>query len=195
MRSVQHNGHMNSAVRLLVGTLACLLTLVLGCSVAVACSCEGRSTAENAADADLVARVVVESATIPDGDANDEQRAAYTMRPTYVWKGDVVSQFKVWSEPGGDACGLEGIAEGQDLVVFAMQEDEGWSATLCGGTAPATDALVAELLDVVGPGVAVDAAPGDKPGEWIWPTVTAVAAVAIVGGVLFFLWIRPRRRM
>lgn len=186
---------MNSAVRLLMGALTSILALVLGTSIAVACSCEGGTTAELEADADLVARVVVESVTIPDGSANDEQLAAYTMRPTYVWKGDVVSQFKVWSEPSGASCGLEGIAEGQDLVVFAMQEDEGWSATLCGGTAPATDALVAELLDVAGPGVAVDAELGDQQGEWIWPTITALAAVALIGGVIFFWWVRPRKRM
>lgn len=185
---------MRTAARILMGTMAGLLAVVLGTTVAAACSCAGGTTAEHAAEADLVARVVVESVTIPEVGANEEQLAAYSMRPTYVWKGDVVSQFKVSSESGGESCGLEGITEGQDLVVFAQQVDEGWSATLCGGTAPASEALVAELLDAVGHGVAVDASPGDQPGEWVWPTVTGVAAVVLVGGVALWWWVLPRKR-
>ncbi len=193
-RFLQHNVHMTTAARILLGTLTALLSLVLGTSVAAACSCAGQTTAEHAADADLVARVVVESVTIPEDGANSEQLAAYTMRPTYVWKGDVVSQFKVFSESSGASCGLEGIAEGQDLVVFAQKTDDGWSATLCGGTTLATEPLVVELLDVVGPGVAVDADPAGKPGAWVWPTITAAIAITIVGGVVVYWWILPRRR-
>ena len=151
------------------------------------------TTAEHAAQADVVARVIVERVNIPQAGATDGQLATYMMRPTYVWQGDVISQFKVSSEPSGAACGLEGIAEGEDLVVFANKVEDGWSANLCGGTAPASEALVAELLDVVGPGVAVDAEPGERPGAWVWPTVAAVAGVLLIGGVLAVWWIRPRR--
>lgn len=157
------------------------------------CNCAEKSTAEHAADADLVARVIVERINMPVEGATDGQPATYTLRPTYVWKSDVISQFKVNSEPIGAACGLEGITEGQDIVVFAKKAEEAWSADLCGGTAPATTTLVAELLEVVGPGVAIDAVPGDRPGEWVWPTVTAVVAVALVVGVLAVWWYRPRR--
>ncbi len=191
---MQHNEHMTTAARLLLGAITGLLALVLGASVAAACSCAERTTAEHAADADLVARVIVEKVQIPEMGATDEQLATYTLRPTHVWKGDVVSQFKVSSEPTGAACGLEGITEGQDLVVFAKQSEERWSANLCGGTAVASEALVAELLEVVGPGVAVDAALGDEPGEWVWPTVTAVAALVVLGGVILWWWVLPRKR-
>ncbi|RMB62243.1 hypothetical protein [Tessaracoccus antarcticus] len=184
---------MTTLARLLLSSLAGMLSLLMWTSVAAACSCAELSTAEHAADADVVARVIVERVNIPETGATDGQLAAYTMRPTHVWQGDVISQFKVTSDPNGAACGLEGITQGQDLVVFANKVDDGWTANLCGGTAPATKALVAELLEVVGPGVAVDADPEDRPGDWLWPLVSAGAAVLLLGGVLTIWWIRPRR--
>ena len=54
--------------------------------------------------------------------------------------------------------------------------------------------VTVELLDAVGPGVPVDADPGDKPGEWIWPTVTAVSALAIITAVILWWWVLPRKR-
>ncbi|MGV8847565.1 hypothetical protein [Tessaracoccus sp.] len=184
-----------SAATRFIGTLtATLLATILASSVAVACSCVEQTTAENAAGADLVARVTVERANIPESGATSSQLAVYTMRPTHVWKGDVVSQFKVSSQASGASCGLEGITEGQDLLLFAQESEEGWTAHLCGGTTVASEPLVAELLDVVGPGVAVDAAPGDTPGEWIWPTVTAVSALAVITAVILWWWVLPRRR-
>ncbi len=184
-----------SAATRFIGTLAAtLLATLLSSSLAVACSCVEQTTAEHAAVADLVARVTVERVNIPESGATSDQLAVYTMRPTHVWKGDIVSQFKLSSEANGASCGLEGIAEGQDLVLFAQESEEGWTANLCGGTTMASEPLVAELLDAVGPGVPVDADPGDKPGEWIWPTVTAVSALAIITAVILWWWVLPRKR-
>lgn len=182
---------MPTVARLLLSSLAGVLAVVFGASAAAACSCVERSTAEHAAEADLVARVVVEAVNIPVPGTTDGQLAAYTVRPTYVWKGDVVSQFKVTSEPSGASCGLEGIVEGQDLVVFADEANGGWSADLCGGTAPASERLVAELLADVGPGVAVDADAGSRPGKWVWPTVASAASVLLIGFILMRWWGRP----
>lgn len=191
---VQHNGDMVTLARLLLVAVSGVLALLLGTSVAAACSCVEKTTAEHVAEADLVARVIVELVNMPVEGNTDGQPATYTLRPTYVWKGDVVSQFKVASEPNGAACGLEGISEGQDLVVFADETpDGGWSANLCGGTAPASEALVVELRDAAGPGVALDTDPAGKPGSWVWPTVASAAAVLLLWAVIHRWWVRPRR--
>ncbi len=195
MGLLQHNGHMKTIARLVAGVLATLMALVLATAVSAACSCAPRTTAEHVAEADVVARVVVERVSIPDLEANDRQLATYTFRPTYVWKGDVVSLFKVDSEPTGGACGLEGIQEGSELVVFATQSADGLAANLCGGTAPASERLVGDLLDVIGTGVAIDAEPGEEPGTWVWPAITGLAAVLIVGGAVVYWWVLPRRRL
>ncbi|MDO5736770.1 MAG: hypothetical protein Q4P15_09880 [Propionibacteriaceae bacterium] len=157
------------------------------------CDCTDKSTAQHAADADLIARVIVELVNEPVAGAPENQPTTYTLRPTYVWKGTVVSQFKVTSERSGSECGLEGITEGSDLVVFANEVADGWSANLCGGTAPATEELVVELREAVGPGVAPDTDPGDRPGDWIWPTVAAAVSVLIVGSIIVWWWVRPRK--
>lgn len=193
--AVQLNGRMTTLARFLMWSLGSMLAMVVTTAVAAACSCAEMSTAEHAAQADVVARVIVEHVNMPASDATDGQLATYTMRPTYVWQGDVISQFKVTSEPSGAACGLEGISRGQDLVVFAQESGDGFSATLCGGTAPASDALVAELLQVMGPGVAVDADPAERPGEWVWPTITAAGAVVVIGAVVAVWWFRPRKNI
>lgn len=161
---------------------------------AAECICEEMSTAEHAAAANLIARVVVERVNLPVPGTTDGQPATYTMRPTYVWKGNVVSQFKVASEPSGKACGLEGIVEGQDLVLFANDTGNGWSATQCGGTTTANETLVAELLEVVGPGVAPNTNPDGQPGAWVWPTVAATASVLLLGYIVTRWWIRPRKQ-
>lgn len=185
---------MTAPLRLLTGLFVGVLSLLLGTGVAAGCSCVGQTTAEQVAAADVVARVVVERVSIPDMEASTGQMASYKLLPSYVWKGDVVSQFTVVSEPDGASCGLEGISEGDDVVVFATLVNESLTASLCGGTAQASDAFVAELLDVVGHGKAIDAVPGDEAGAWIVPTVSALAGVVLVGGVLIVFWILPRRR-
>lgn len=185
---------MTAPLRFLTGLFVGVLALLLGSGVAVGCSCAAQTTAEHVAEADVVARVVVERVSIPETDANEDQMATYSMLPTYVWKGDVVSLFTVSSERDGASCGLEGISVGDDVVVFATRNNDGLTANLCGGTAQASDVLVAELLDVAGPGEAVDAVPGDEPGAWIAPTVAALVGVGLVGGVLVVFWILPRRR-
>lgn len=185
---------MTRLARFLTGLLVGMLGLLLGTGVAVACDCAALTISEYFADADVVARVVVEGVTMPEGESNPEQMASYTVRPTYVWKGDVVSQFEVNSAVSDTECGLGGIIEGDDLVLFARQSEEGFTASSCGGTAPGSQALVAKMLDEVGTGVAVDALPDDKPGAWVVPAVTGAIALTVVGGLVLWWWVLPRRR-
>lgn len=185
---------MTALARLFAGLAVGLLALLVGTGVAAACSCAEATLSEHMADADVVARVVVEKVKIPEEGASSEQEASYTMRPTYVWKGDVVSQFKVNSAVTGAECGLEGIVEGDDIVVFAQQSEEGFTANVCGGATRATDAFVAQMLDEVGTGVAVDADVEDKPGEWVIPAVAGAVALAVVAGLVLWWWVLPRKR-
>ena len=186
---------MKAPQRFLSGLLAGALAFLLGTGVALGCDCEATTTAEHVAAADVVARVVVERVSMPESGASQEQMATYSMRPSYVWKGDVVSRFTLSSERAGTGCGLEGINKGDDVVVFATQSSDGLRADLCSGTAKASDGLVTELLNVAGHGQAVDALPGDEPGAWVVPTVAALIGVGLVGSVLMNFWVLPRRRL
>lgn len=189
--SLGHDRTMTTMGRFLTGLLVTLFAFAFGTSAAVACSCVEATTEEHAAHADLVARVLVERVDMP----SNPGQVTYAMRPTHVWKGGVAAQFNVTSHSDGPSCGLEGITEGQDLVLFADGPDGDWSANLCGGTTTASEALVAELTDAVGPGGSVDVPPGVVPeaGSWVLPTVIGVGAIALAGGAAL-IW-RTRKRV
>jgi hypothetical protein len=77
-----------------------------------------------------------------------------------VLKGASGPQAQIRSASGGASCGLEGMEPGRRYVFFAGHStvegkptDVLW-ANLCGGTAPATPALLAEVERVTGAGAA-----------------------------------------
>lgn len=151
--------------------LATMLTTFLAALPALACSCALLTTQEYVDNADVVARVTVERIELPQGGTvSSNDATTYRVQPTHLWKGDVAGVFTVFSAVSGASCGLEGITEGSDIVLFAYEASdgilpddlEGLQTDLCSGTAPADAALVAEVTDVLGDGKPVDAASEDE---------------------------------
>ncbi len=191
--AVQHNGRMKTIVRLLACALAMFFSMIIAAPFAAACSCADLTLEEQVESAAVVARVIVEKTSVVTRDDGGEQ-VTLTMRPTRVWKGDVVSKFSVMTALDIPECGLGALAEGTDLLLFANESEGQFSANRCGGSTAASESGVAELVGVAGQGEFIDPVVGDEPGAFVWPTVAAVAAVVIVGGVIAYWWILPRHR-
>ena len=191
-------------VRALLVLVAGLLAALLGAGPAAACSCADLSLEEQVDSADVVARVLVDRVEQPRVDGG---RVVYHVSATRVWKGDVPMRFSFLSEQYGASCGLEGVLEGQDLLLFARGGGEGLpsqepavlTSSLCSGTEVATAGLVAQLTGLLGEGaVPVDGGdeqPGNETGlGWGWLLPAGVAVLAAIGLVLVLVRRRPRRR-
>ena len=155
---------------LLAGVLGALSLVVLAASPSFACSCARVSTAEYVDHA-----TVVFTGTVADKEPPPKRRVMSSMDPvTYTFeversfKGDVASPTEVLSAMSGASCGLEGVRTGDRYVVFADQGRGGdlW-ASLCGGTAPWSADLEADVVAASGPGVVAppSAAPAGTAGS------------------------------
>lgn len=193
MCSALHNDHMKTIARLVAGVLATLFVLVASVSAAAACSCAGLTLQEQVDSADVVARVIVEKAKVAEREDGGKQ-VVLTMRPTHVWKGGVVSKFPVTTALDIPECGLGALEEGTDLLLFASELEGKYSAERCGGTSEASEAGIAALVELSGSGEFIDPVVREEPGAFVWPTITAVAAVLLVVGLVVSWWIVPRRR-
>lgn len=147
----------------LMGRILCaaVLATILASTVAAACSCALLTTREYVEQADVVARVIIERIEPPPPSeiSSSADPATYTLRPTRVWKGGIDGTFTVESAVSGASCGLEFIAEGDDVILFANDSGDGLTASLCGGTARTSDQLLAEVEDVLGEGRALSVLP------------------------------------
>ncbi len=156
-------------LRALLAAVAAAVALVaVPGAPAYACSCVG-DTRDFVGWADVV---VVGTVVGRHGEGNflGDGTVTYTVEVDTVYEGDATSSTEVVSSGSGAACGLEGIEVGTRYVVFASHERDGelW-ASLCGGTAPASDRMVGKVQEVLGEGE--PPAPGGPivPGEgWSW---------------------------
>jgi hypothetical protein len=152
-----------------VVTAAALVALPSG--PAFACSCVGGDTRDFVDWADLVVvGTVVDHVPDADGPLGGDGTTTYTVEVDRVYEGGTTATTEITSSSSGASCGLEGIELGTRYVVFGNRDDDGGhSATLCGGTAPASDRLVSQVEAVVGGGRAP--APGGPPvtvDGWSW---------------------------
>ena len=123
---------------------------------ASACSCAGGTTQEffDGADAVFTARLV--SREEPRGTiTSSADPSLHVFAVETVFKGTAHRQQGVISPMSGASCGLELTGDGP-FVVFATRSadlagvrsplaDDQYAASLCGGTAPSTPAVEAEL--------------------------------------------------
>lgn len=180
--------------RLLSVLVTGIVVVLLGTGVAAACSCALSSLEEQVEFADVVARVVVEDIGGPADPASSADPVTYTVAASAVWKGDVESRFTFTSALSGASCGLEGIQQGQDLLLLATSEADGLTSSMCSGTAVATEEQVAALTDLLGDptppvgGAAVPEVTGSG-GGWLLPA--GIAVVAGIGVVAVYV----RRRL
>lgn len=193
---------------LLAGLVGALALVALSPTPSYACSCALSDTEAFVGFADVVMVGTIDDRDPPLAGRTTDP-AVYTVSVDRVLKGQAAPVVAVLSPDSGASCGLEGIELGQRYVVFAAHRDlmgkdsdQLW-AILCGGTAPATDAFVADVQGFTGSGgppaggsaayesdltVTLDDAGGPVGGDWGGPLALAA------GGALLLLtgaqWLR-----
>jgi hypothetical protein len=109
-----------------------------------------------------------------------------------VYKGDVTS-VDVRVRTTGGACGLGKLTADERYVVLATPDGDSWLAGPRSGTAPATDALLARVQALLGPGTApaTSSAPQQVTFEQVADThprsflrVAAPGAALVIVGLL-----------
>lgn len=185
-------------MRLVTIGLFGLLSLLLGVGVAAACDCAELTIEQQVDGADVVARVSVENIDRSAVLNSSADPVTYTVVAARVWKGDAPARFSFTSALDGASCGIEGIEEGQELLLFAHQGDEGLTSSLCSGTTVATEEVVAQVTAHMGEGsmpegVAEDVtAPGLERG-WGLPIAIAVLAALAAAAIYARRYLRRRR--
>lgn len=205
---------------LLAALFAALSLVVVTASPSFACSCIMNGIEQHVEGAEVVVTGTVTEITPPPQRRvmSSMDPATYTVEVEDVHKGDVGETIAVLSPNSGASCGLEGIEEGGRYVVFASHQSMGsrdpdqWWANLCGGTAPATPDLVADVEAATGtprPPDAGDTAYGSDlettyderptgagPEETEGAFLAAPAAMGAGGALVLLagvLWLRLRR--
>jgi len=155
---------------------------VLAAAPACACTCLNRTAAEAFARAD-----VVFIGTVLDDGHGSEPRSSPTVTMIFdvseVRKGTATRTQGVSSLGDGALCGLE-LQRGQRYVVFADQNGDRLTASLCGGTRPADQA------GPLPPGQAGPPAPGfsglaeDPDSDRRWWLGAGVVLTLAGGGLL-----------
>lgn len=177
----------------LVTLVAATVLVVLPSGPASACSCVGGDARDFVDWADLVVAGTVADRDVSGGFlGRGGDTATYTVEVDRVYEGDATQTMEISSSAGGASCGLEYVEEGGRYVVFADRRRDGehW-ASLCGGTAPASDRLVAQVEQLLGPGDApTPGGPEPTPDLPGWPEVVQVVGlIGAVGASLpVFLW-------
>jgi hypothetical protein len=177
--------------------LAVLGVVVLPAAPAAACDCVGDATAGSFARADLVftGTLVSREVSHPHSPVlSSTDPTLHVFAVDSVFKGSAAQRQGVVSADSGASCGLELSGDGP-FVVFANREGAQYTASLCGGSAPLTAALEADLR-ALGPAAApsvpsAPSSPARPPGtdvlpvggsaSWPWP---AGGAVVLAGAAL-----------
>jgi hypothetical protein len=155
---------------LLAAVVGALSLVVVAAAPSFACSCAAMSTQQYVDGADVVATATLTGVEPPPKRPvmSSGDPATYTFSVDRAYKGDVDEEVAVVSAVSGASCGLEGMREGRRYVVFASQSqgDDALWAGLCGGTAPWSADLEADVVAAAAPGVAEppSAAPAGTAG-------------------------------
>ena len=162
---------------MMVGTLGSLLFVT---TPAWACSCAIATFEEQVDRVDLIAHAVVTDvefteAKINDGVSEPEDSVFLTLDVSEIWKGDPTAQVVVGTAASSASCGLE-LPVGSDVVLFARQKGEGWTAGLCDGTAPAVPEVLGHVNAQLGPGVPAPVAVEGEPEEAVTQTIAPTTA-------------------
>lgn len=117
--------------KLIIGLLTVALSM-LGAGTALACSCVPSTEQENYDRAGAVFEAVLVDRQDPPDDEWDES-SRLTFIVTKVYKGEVERVQEITTASSGAACGLE-ISRPGWYLVFADEQADALSASLCGGT-------------------------------------------------------------
>ena len=199
---------------LLVVPMVFAALLVLPTAPAWACSCAAVTPAQAVDRADVVVQATLQAVDAPRGFTEPTTGAparSYRFTVARVYEGSAPVTARVGSAKDGASCGMEGLVPGREYVVFAHQRGDTLWADLCGGTAPAATALVADVEAVTGPGrppaAAVAVVPNGRtpstqpPGAvapvseraWLVPLLGGVALALVLAAALLVVVRRGRR--
>jgi hypothetical protein len=177
--------------------LAALVLLLAGWVMAPpasACSCAGGTTADHLDRADTVFTGRLLSREVAGGSSSTDP-ALHVFAVESVWKGSARAEQGVVSASSGASCGLELSGEGPFLV-FATRTGSALAAGLCGGTAPWTPDLEADLAALSTTATPHDPEPGAAgtalPGGGSWSRVLLGAAGLAAAGVATGFLVRRR---
>lgn len=144
---------------LLAGVLGALSLVVLTASPSFACSCAAAGTEQYVDGASVVLTGTVTDTEPPPKRPvmSSGDPVTYTVDVEQWFKGEGSGPVEVLSAMDGASCGLEGVRAGERYVVFASESRDGelW-ASLCGGTAPWSADLEADVVAATGPGAPSD---------------------------------------
>lgn len=174
---------------LLAGALGALSWVVLVAPPSYACSCAVTGTAELVDHASVVVTGTITDKQPPPRRPvmSSTDPVTYTVAVDRAYKGDTADRIEVLSAVSGASCGLEGVRVGQRYLVFADHGRGGdlW-ASLCGGTAPWSADLEADVVAAAGPGTAVppSVAPAGGGEPAVDPGPVAAELEAAEGGFL-----------
>lgn len=184
-------------MRLLTSVLLTVLAslgivVTAGSGPALACSCAFGRMPEYVGYADEVFAGTLVDVERPStkGIWSSNDPVTYTVEVDAVYQGDVGPTADVESAVSGASCGLDGMVVDRRYLVFTTIDGTVPTASLCGGTAPATPerlAAVERLLGAPTPPVAaaqdVDLQPEVRPATGTDDAGSGMS-VWIVGGVL-----------
>ncbi len=171
---------------------------------ASACSCIVSTTQEKADRAELVGQGTVVGVERPADVVSSEDGTVYTIELDRIWKGDATTRIEVQSPTSSASCGLEGLTEGMEIVLFAGHGDSygeqtaGWHANVCGGTGPVDEQVTADLDEALGaprtPAEGPESPQAERPdgasGGALAP-LGLIAASGLLAGVV--AWFRQSR--
>lgn len=138
---------------------ACAGVLLVQAPTQAACSCTDAATdtVQLAGDADAVFGGTVRETRKPEPDESGRIKGLFTyvvdVDRVYKQEGTVVTEtVQVSSARSSAICGLGNLPAGSSYVFFATARDAGFRAGACGGSAAASDQLVADVEEALGPG-------------------------------------------
>ena len=186
--------------RLLVALLLASSAVVAlgGAPALAACPAARTDLQQRAMDADDVFTGSVTTRTATS------DTATFAVDVDRIYKGEITGeQVTVTTDARPRGCGLPGLVEGSAYVFFAQADGSDLTVDRRGGTATASEAYVARVEGLLGPGrAAVPPAPveatfttvADAPAD-VRRLAAPGAALVIVGvlGLVFVAW-RGRRR-
>lgn len=155
---------MSTAVRrLLAAVLLACSGVVLAQAPAHACKCATQSVEQDLERADQVfTGLLVDRRTEELGDRG-RRVTVFTVQADTLFKGDLArAEVEVTSRV--DSCGLNRLPVDRRYLWFVSASGGDLSADQCGGTAPATDRLTGEVVDLVGEGTPI-AGPAPEGAE------------------------------
>jgi len=135
----------------------CAGVLLVQAPAQAACSCTDTGTMQHAGDADAVFTGTVRETRKPEPDESGKIKGLFTyvvdVDRVYKQEGTVVTEtVQVSSARSRATCGLGNLPAGSAYVFFATARDAGFRAGACGGSASASDELVAEVERALGSG-------------------------------------------